>query len=146
MFVDRLGDTFRWKGHNISTTEVERIFNAFGQVFMSCVYGVPIPGTDGRAGMAVINTDTKIEDFDFKGLSTQLLDNLAPYAVPIFLRFKSEMSTTATHKLKKTTLKKECFEIEEIDDPLYIMLPSESTYTKLTPEIYEKIQDGHYMF
>jgi citronellyl-CoA synthetase len=146
MFVDRLGDTFRWKGHNVSTTEVEQIFNSYRQVSMSCVYGVPIPGTDGRAGMAALTTDTKIEDFDFEGLATQLLDNLAPYAVPLFLRFISEMSTTATHKLKKSKLKKECYEIEEIDDPLYVMLPSESTYTKLTPEIYEKIQDGHYMF
>ena len=146
MFVDRLGDTFRWKGHNVSTTEVEQIFNSYGQVSISCVYGVPIPGTDGRAGMAALTTGTKIEDFDFEGLATQLLDNLAPYAVPIFLRFKSEMSTMSTHKLKKSKLKKEGYEIEEIDDPLYVMLPGENTYTKLTSEIYAKIQDGQYKF
>jgi fatty-acyl-CoA synthase/citronellyl-CoA synthetase len=146
MFVDRLGDTFRWKGHNVSTTEVERIFNDHDQILLASVYPVQIPGTDGRAGMGAFTASVSVEEFDFKTLSEQLLKNLPPYAVPIFLRFKSELSTTSTFKLKKSTLKKESFNLEDIDDILYLMLPGEKEYTPLTKEIYEDIQNGKYKF
>ncbi len=142
MFVDRLGDTFRWKGHNISTTEVENIFNNFEQVFLSTVYGVKIPSSDGRAGMASFATEINIEDFNFKGLAEYLLDNLPPYGVPIFLRVKSEIATTSTFKIKKSLLKKEGFNLDIIDDAIYVMLPHESNYTPLTKEIYNDIQKG----
>ncbi len=118
MFVDRLGDTFRWKGHNVSTTEVERIFNDHDQILLASVYPVQIPGTDGRAGMGAFTASVSVEEFDFKVLFEQLNKNLPPYAVPIFLRFKSEISTTSTFKLKKSTLKKESFNLEDIDDNL----------------------------
>ena len=145
-FVDRLGDTFRWKGHNISTTEVEEVLNVFEQVSMSTVYGVKIPGTDGRAGMAAILSRTKIEDFDFKGLANYLENNLPTYAVPIFLRFKIDISTTSTMKFKKSDLKKEGFDIETYKDPFYVLLPSESEYKPLTMDIYENIQNHKYKF
>jgi len=145
-FIDRLGDTFRWKGHNISTTEVEEILNVFDQVLFSSVYGVQIPNTDGRTGMAAIVPDTSVENFDLKGVAAILRQNLPDYAVPIFLRFKSKLSTTATFKLKKIDLKKEGFDIENLDDPLYIMLPGESEYVPLTKEIYENMQNGEYLF
>ncbi len=67
-FVDRLGDTFRWKGHNVSTTEIEQVLNIFDQISMSSVYGVKIPTTDGRAGMATIVSTSSVNDFDFKKL------------------------------------------------------------------------------
>ena len=142
MFVDRLGDTFRWKGHNISTTEVENIFNNFEQVSLSTVYGVKIPSSDGRAGMASFASEIDIEDFNFKGLANYLSDNLPPYGVPIFLRIKSEIATTSTFKIKKSLLKKEGFDLEIIDDALYVMLPHESNYTPLTKDIYDDIQKG----
>ena len=142
MFVDRLGDTFRWKGHNISTTEVENIFNNFEHVSQASVYGVKIPGTDGRAGMASFAPDVKIEEFNFKGLANYLLDNLPPYGVPIFLRVKSELATTSTFKVKKSLLKNEGFDIDVIDDVLYVLLPHESNYVPLTKEIYKDIQNG----
>jgi len=145
-FVDRLGDTFRWKGHNISTTEVEKVLNIFDQVLLSSVYGVQIQGTDGRAGMAAIVPSISIGDFDFRRLIEHLKQNLPPYGVPIFLRFKSKLSTTATFKLKKVKLKEEDFELEKVEDPLYIMLPHESEYRPLTKEIYENIQNGQYKF
>ena len=145
-FIDRLGDTFRWKGHNISTTEVEEVLNVFDQVLFSSVYGVQIPNTDGRAGMAAIVPDTSVENFDLKGVADILRQNLPDYAVPIFLRFKSKLSTTATFKLKKIELKKEGFAIENLDEPLYVMLPGESEYVPLTKEIYENMQNGEYMF
>ena len=145
-FVDRLGDTFRWKGHNISTTEVEKVLNIFDQVLLSSVYGVQIPGTDGRAGMAAIVPSSSVNDFDVRGLTEHLKQNLPPYGVPIFLRFKSKLTTTSTFKLKKGKLKQENIDIEKMEDPLYVMLPHESEYIPLTKELYENIQKGLYEF
>jgi len=145
-FVDRLGDTFRWKGHNVSTTEIEEVFNSFEQVLMSSVYGVKIPHTDGRAGMAAIVPGVDLSKFDFKVLYQLLNENLAPYAIPIFLRFKPELSVTHTFKLKKLKLKREGFDLENIGDPLFILLPNESEYIPLTKEIYENIQKQKYNF
>jgi citronellyl-CoA synthetase len=145
-FVDRLGDTFRWKGHNISTTEVEEVLNTYDQVLLSTVYGVQIPHTDGRAGMAAIVPRSSVVDFELKALADKFIENLAPYAIPIFLRFKSNLSITPTFKLKKVELKKEGFDLEKIDDPLYIMLPGESEYIPLTKNIYENILNGQYKF
>ncbi len=145
-FVDRLGDTFRWKGHNISTTEVEKVINNFDQVLFSTVFGVQIPGTEGRAGMAAIVPSISLEEFDLKGLAEHLKRNLPPYGVPIFLRIKSKLATTATFKLKKMKLKKESFNFEHIDDPMFVLLPGESKYIPLTKEIYQNIQNKKYEF
>ena len=145
-FVDRLGDTFRWKGHNVSTTEVEEVLNVFDQVLLSSVYGIQIPSTEGRAGMAAIIPTSSVENFDVKALADKFRKNLAPYAIPIFLRFKSNLSITPTFKLKKVKLKKEGFDSEKIEDPLYIMLPGESEYTPLTKKIYKSIQNQKFRF
>ncbi len=145
-FIDRLGDTFRWKGHNVSTTEVEEILNVHDNILMSCVYGIKLPLTDGRAGMAAIVLKSSVEDFDLKELAENIRQNLTSYAIPIFLRFKSKLSTTATFKFKKVKLKREGFDIENINDPLYIMLPGQSKYTPLTREIYDNIQNQKYQF
>ncbi len=146
IFVDRLGDTFRWKGQNVSTTEVEKIFNSFDQIELSSIYGVYIPGTDGRAGMASITIKNDIEKFDLDELSGVLTENLPPYAIPIFLRIKSTLSVTSTFKLVKSVLKKEEYNIDTIADELYVMMPRESTYTPLTKEIYENIQNKKIKF
>ena len=145
-FVDRLGDTFRWKAHNVSTTEVEEVLNVNEQVLMSTVYGVKIPDTDGRAGMATIVPNIDLEDFNFKALSDLFGENLASYAVPIFLRFKSELVITPTFKFKKVALKEEGFDIKKVEDPIYIMLPGASDYTVLTEEIYDDILSLKYKF
>ena len=145
-FVDRLGDTFRWKGNNVSTTEVEEVINVNDQVEMSSVYGVQIPHTDGRAGMGVIVPLVSVEDFNLKELANSFRQNLADYAIPIFLRFKSEISVTATYKFKKETLKAAGFDIENITDPIYVMLPNELEYQPLTKEIYENILNQKYKF
>jgi citronellyl-CoA synthetase len=145
-FVDRLGDTFRWKGHNISTIEVEKIINTFDQVLFSSAFGVQIPSTDGRAGMAAIVPNVSPQEFDLKGLAEHLKQNLPPYGIPIFLRFKSKLALTATFKLKKVKLKKEGFNLDKIEDSLYIMLPGKSEYVLLTREIYEDIKTGKYEF
>jgi len=145
-FVDRIGDTYRWKAHNVSTTEVEEVLNVFEHISMSSAYGVKIPGTDGRAGMASIVLETNLEDFDFEVLAEHLKNNLPYYAIPIFLRFKSDLSATATFKFSKVDLKKEAYDINNISDQIYIMLPNKSGYTALTPEIYNKIQNRQYKF
>ncbi len=145
-FVDRLGDTFRWKGENVSTTEVEEVVNQVKRVAGCTVYGVKIPGTEGRAGMVSIVTDTMEDDLDKNGLAKALRDTLPFYAVPYFIRVKTKFETTATFKIKKTDLKGEGFDPEKVADPLYIMLPGESEYIPLSDDIYKNIIDSKYKF
>ena len=146
-FVDRLGDTFRWKGENVSTTEVEAALNAFEQVLQSSVYGVTIPGTNGRAGMAALVADRPPADFDLTGLLSALRSALPSYAVPIFLRFSRELETTASSmKLKKVNLKSEGFDPHRISDPLYVLLPGGDGYVPLTEDIYDEIVKGTYRY
>ena len=145
-FVDRLGDTFRWKGHNVSTTEVEELINTHDNVLLSTAYGVKIPNTDGRAGMAAIIPETTFEDFDLKGLLASFKENLPNYAIPLFLRFKSEFEITPTFKFKKMTLKEETFDLDKINDRLFVLLPGASEYAPLTKEIYEDIKNDKVKF
>ena len=145
-FVDRIGDTFRWKGENVSTEEVESVINEFDQVEMCCVYGVKIPHTEGRAGMVSIISNSKSKDFDFAGFYSMIQENLPEYAVPKFIRFTPNLSTTATLKIKKGNLKKEAFNLEEIEDSIYILLPNSSGYRLLTKEIYSGILNSNYNF
>lgn len=146
-FVDRLGDTFRWHGENVSTTEVEAVLDAYPQIFLSSVYGVKIPNTDGSAGMAaIVLLNTRLEDFDFVSLAGHLKRELADFALPKFIRIKKELEQTPTMKFKKDTLKKEEYDIEKISDPVYVLLPHESGYVPLTSEVKDKIDRGEYRF
>ncbi|MHA1472109.1 MAG: long-chain-acyl-CoA synthetase [Promethearchaeota archaeon] len=145
-FVDRLGDTFRWKGENVSTSEVEDIFSSFNQIEHSSVYGVEIPGTDGRAGMASIISTKDCQNFDFNGLLSILKTNLPQYAIPIFIRFLSELSTTSTFKIRKVKTKEEGYNIKKITDPIYILLPGNKEYTRLSEIIYKNIGENKYRF
>jgi len=144
-FVDRVGDTFRWKGHNMSTTEVENIFGSFEQILLVTVYGVQIPGNDGRAPMATFTANVDPEKIDFRGLAKHLINNLPPYGVPVFLRLKTKLATTSTHKLQKAPLKKEGVDIELIEDALYVKVPREANYVPFTKEIYDEIMSGKYI-
>jgi citronellyl-CoA synthetase len=145
-FVDRLGDTFRWKGENVSTTEVEEILNQIDGIAESTVYGVSIPGTDGRAGMASIISDTVKDDIDKKKLATLLKQDLPSYAIPLFIRIKTHFDTTITFKIKKLDLKNEGFSPEKVTDPLYVLLPGDDEYKPLTPDVYGKICHGKFRF
>ena len=145
-FVDRLGDTFRWKGENVSTLEVEDVISSFEQIDHSSVYGVEIPGTEGRAGMVSIIATKDHENFNFKRLLKILHDNLPKYAIPKFLRLLSELSTTSTFKIQKSQMKKESFDISKTSDPIYVLLPGSSEYTPLTGEIYNNIINRKYKF
>lgn len=145
-FVDRTGDTFRWKGENVSTTEVEKVANTFSQVSLSSVYGVLMPGGDGRAGMVAIIPECDIKEFDLKGLAGHFQRALPAYAVPKFLRLNAELECTPTHKIKKVDLKKEGYNPRMVADPVYVLLPGESEYTWLTADVYSEIQQGRYRF
>jgi citronellyl-CoA synthetase len=145
-FIDRLGDTFRWKGENVSSSEVEDVLCSFEQIDHSSVYGVEIPGTEGRAGMTSILANVDVDSFDFNGILKLLKENLPPYAIPKFIRFLSELSTTSTFKIRKSDMKREGYDINQTDDIMYVYLPGSSEYTSLTGEIYENILNGKYRF
>ncbi len=145
-FVDRTGDTFRWKGENVSTTEVEAVANTLPQVSLSTVYGVEMPGGDGRAGMIAIIPECSLEAFDLKALCSHFQGTLPSYAVPKFLRLNKNLECTPTHKIKKVELKKEGFDPDRIDDALYVLLPGEAEYQAITEEIHQNILEEKYRF
>ncbi|WP_050949949.1 long-chain-acyl-CoA synthetase [Gordonia effusa] len=116
-FVDRLGDTFRWKGENVATTEVEAALNAVPGISASVVYGVEIPGADGRAGMAAIVVD---DDFDPIALAAAVRERLPHYAVPLYLRVVTELAHTSTFKNVRTELRKQGY-LEAGDDQVYTL-------------------------
>ena len=144
-FVDRTGDTFRWKGENVSTTEVEKVANSFDQVSLSTVYGVAMPGGDGRIGMVAIIPECDIEAFDFDGMAAHFEAALPSYAVPRFMRLDIEFACTPTHKIKKIDLKKEGFDPGVVADAVYVLLPG-TRPTRLDTDIFSDIQDGKFRF
>ncbi|MDX5298741.1 MAG: long-chain-acyl-CoA synthetase, partial [Gammaproteobacteria bacterium] len=145
-FVDRLGDTFRWKGENVSTTEVERILDSIPGISETVAYGVEIPGTNGRAGMASIRLTVDENAFDFTDLLAQLRQKLPAFAIPLFLRLSEELETTGTFKHKKAPLKDAGFDLKRQDNPVYAWLPGTQTYTRLTPELQARIEAGEFRY
>jgi fatty-acyl-CoA synthase/citronellyl-CoA synthetase len=144
-FADRLGDTFRWKGENVATTEVEAAANDYPGVEHCIAYGVEIPGTDGRAGMAAL-TLKDINDFDIAAFSQHLRDKLPVYAVPIFLRISTQEDVTGTFKYRKVELKKEHYDLAQVNEPLFVMLPGQAQSVPLTAQIASQIQQQAFRF
>jgi citronellyl-CoA synthetase len=141
-FVDRVGDTFRWKGENVSTNEIGEIINTHADIHMSNIYGVEIPGTNGRAGMAALILReglTGSEDLNVADLSQHLTDNLPAYAQPVFLRLLKEQPTTTTMKLLKSDLREQAYHLDRTDDEILVLKPGESVYTRLDREFYDLI-------
>lgn len=139
-FHDRTGDTFRWHGENVSTTEVESVISKALGLRDVVVYGVTVPGTEGRAGMAaVVDTESKIS---FETLAQSLKQLLPSYAIPVFLRIVHKVEVTGTFKLQKSTLKKEGFDIGIIEDKLFYFDPKAIMYFALDESKYEKIIRG----
>ncbi|HNO47583.1 MAG TPA: AMP-binding protein, partial [Chitinophagales bacterium] len=142
-FVDRLGDTFRWKGENVSTQEVEGIINLIDNVEESIVFGVEIPGCNGRAGMAkIILKENKALDMD--NLYRLLSNELPAYAVPIFVRIAGDAAITSTFKHQKSELKKEGFDINIIKDDVYVL--KNKQYILLDKDFHEEICKGDIRF
>ncbi|XP_057169768.1 long-chain fatty acid transport protein 4 isoform X2 [Ursus arctos] len=139
-FRDRTGDTFRWKGENVSTTEVEGTLSRLLDMADVAVYGVEVPGTEGRAGMAAVANPAGSCDLE---RFAQLLEKELPlYARPIFLRFLPELHKTGTFKLQKTELRKEGFDLAVVKDPLFYLDARKGRYVPLDQEAYTRIQAG----
>lgn len=138
-FVDRTGDTFRWKGENVATSEVAEALSSFPGINEANVYGVVIPGGEGKAGMASLVTGPK---FDIDALAGHLEENLPSYARPIFLRFQRHIETTSTFKQRKLELQKQGFNPAVVTDPIYVRDAETGRYSQLTPEHYEDICAG----
>ena len=140
-FVDRIGDTFRWKGENVSTQEVAEAVGSMSGVLMTNVYGVEIEGQDGRAGMAAIVLEGSGE-FDGAALHGIVRDSLPAYAAPVFVRVQPEPEVTGTFKLRKVDLKAEGFDTSKISDPLFVRDDAAGAYLPLTPERLAALRSG----
>jgi fatty-acyl-CoA synthase len=140
-FVDRVGDTFRWKGENVSASEVAAAITSFPGVRDALVYGVSLPGTDGRAGMAEIACAGAL---DVATLRAHLLERLPRYAVPVLLRIRSALELTPTFK-QKTSVAQVPYDPAAYPDPLYVHLP-ERGYVALDAALYARIRDGAIRF
>ncbi|MFI8478999.1 long-chain-acyl-CoA synthetase [Pseudomonas sp. NPDC078700] len=144
-FVDRLGDTFRWKGENVSTTEVESSLSTYPCIEDAVVYGVEIAGTNGRCGMAALRLHPE-SNFDGAALASYLDSQLPHYAAPVFIRLLDHVETTGTFKYKKADLKSSGYNPERVKDALYVRLPGSGEFTPLTAEVYLAIAGEHYRF
>ncbi len=137
-FVDRIGDTFRWKGENVSTGEVAEQLQAIPGVVEANVYGVEVEGADGRAGMAGVVVDSQ---FDIKAFGEIVARDLPPYAQPVFVRILPAIETTGTFKYRKIDLVNDGFDPAKTRDPLYFRDPAKG-YVKITKALHAKIESG----
>ena len=140
-FADRFGDTFRWKSENVSTLEVESILNSFPAIYMSAVYGVAIPNTEGKAGMAAIKLNQSIK-FEIDDFSKFVVDVLPGYSIPMFIRIRDDLETTGPYKIKKVDLRKEAYIVNTIQDPLNFWDSSMKKYVPFTNSLYQDLMDG----
>ena len=140
-FIDRVGDTYRWKSENVSTNEVGEIINQHEDIIFTNVYGVEIPGADGRAGMAaiVLREGLDFNTVNLEGISRHIAGNLPGYARPIFLRLLEDLPTTSTHKLQKNDLRDQAFHLDKVTDHLFVMRPGDSVYSRLDSDYYDQI-------
>lgn len=140
-FVDRIGDTFRWKEENVSTSEVEEVISIFPGVREVNVYGVSVPLHNGRAGMAAIVCD---QGFDFDGLRAHLRQQLPDYARPLFLRIQHNLETTGTFKMKKVDLRAQGFDPRRCAEPLYFDNPETLSFVPIDINLFRKIEVGDF--
>jgi len=136
-FVDRIGDTFRWKGENVSTNEVAEIASVFPGVSDLNIYGVQVPNHDGRACMAAL---VKGEGFSLDGFAKHCMAHLPTYSVPIFVRYLPAMDLTGTFKLQKVQLRQEGCDPSKVSDPLFVLDKAAGTYVPLTKEAYKAFE------
>jgi fatty-acyl-CoA synthase len=138
-FVDRIGDTYRWKGENVATSEVNEAVADCPGVVEATTYGVEIPGADGRAGMAAIVTGN---DFDIGEFAAHLAKRLPTYACPAMIRICAALNTTETFKQKKHELVRDGFDPHHVTDPLFFREPRSGEYRPIDARAYARIVDG----
>jgi fatty-acyl-CoA synthase len=135
-FVDRIGDTFRWKGENVSTAEVSEALARFPGMVDVDVYGVSVAGADGKAGMAAIVVEGEL---DLAALRTHLAGCLPSYARPLFVRVQREIAMTATFKHRKSELAREGYDPAVVTDPVYFNDPDRHAFVRLDQALYGRI-------
>jgi fatty-acyl-CoA synthase len=138
-FVDRVGDTFRWKGENVATSEANEAVLECPGVVDATTYGVTIPGCDGRAGMVAIVAD---DGFDLADFRDRLARRLPAYACPVMVRFCNVLDSTETFKQKKHQLAREGFDPRLVTDPLFFKDPKSGAYRPVDADAYARILDG----
>jgi fatty-acyl-CoA synthase len=138
-FVDRIGDTFRWKGENVATSEVNQVIVDCPGVVDATTYGVKIPGADGRAGMVALVVD---DGFDLREFQPHLARRLPAYACPVFVRLCAALDITETFKQKKHELVREGFDVDLVKDPLFFLDVKAGLYRPLDADAYARILDG----
>ncbi|MEZ5549435.1 MAG: long-chain-acyl-CoA synthetase [Pseudomonadales bacterium] len=141
-FVDRVGDTFRWKSENVSTNEVGEILNSFRQIRFSNVYGVPVPGADGKAGMAALTLKEGESELDIEAFSDFVRKELPAYAQPVFLRVQGDLDVTGTFKMVKGDLREQAYDLDKVSDTLYVLKPGAARYVPLDREFAALISRG----
>ncbi|MBW3663724.1 MAG: long-chain-acyl-CoA synthetase [Actinobacteria bacterium] len=140
-FVDRTGDTYRWNGENVATTEVEGVAGAWHQVDQAVVYGVEVPGTEGRCGMVLLMLHEG-QELDAEGFAKHLRSQLPKFAVPRFVRISSTVAMTGTFRPQKFDLKSDGYDPAKITDPLLILVPDEDAFRPVTPEVVDQVASG----
>lgn len=165
-FVDRVGDTFRWKSENVSTGEVELIINRFDGVAESTVYGVELPGAVGRAGMVSLTPvgppapaesttsgaaparaqEPAIQHIDLDELLRHMRSELPVYAIPLFIRITGPLEVTGTFKHRKVDLRQQGFDPQVCPDPLFVLMPGATAYQPLTSSLHDQIMAGDVSF
>jgi fatty-acyl-CoA synthase len=149
-FTDRLGDTFRWKGENVATTEVEAAISTDPQVEEATVFGVEVYGAGGKAGMAAIQLKDG-QEFDGKALAKAAYEHLPGYAVPLFVRITAELAHTSTFKSQKVDLRKQGYgghtgegdeDAGQLDDPIYVLAGRDEGYVEFYDDYPSEVVDG----
>ncbi len=141
-FVDRTGDTFRWRAENVSTNEVAEVLNTHSQVSMANVYGVEVPGTEGRAGMVAFELSAG-EVLDVDSMQALVESNFPAYAQPVFIRVLCAAETTVTFKLLKGDLREEAFHLDKVKgDTIYVRKPHGDCYEQLDQVFYDRLLGG----
>jgi len=138
-FVDRVGDTFRWKGENVSTTEVAAAIARCPGVIEVAVYGVRVPHADGRAGMAALVVGA---GFELAELQRTVAAALPAYARPVFVRIVSQLEITGTFKLRTQELVRAGYDPSQVSDALYLAEGANGQYVRLDQPLYERISSG----
>ncbi|GAB9473823.1 Long-chain fatty acid transporter [Globisporangium polare] len=136
-FVDRIGDTFRWKGENVATNEVSEAISDFPGLSDICIYGVEVPGNEGRACLAAMVFDDA--QFDLKTFAQHVKKRLPSYAMPLFIRQLPEMSVTGTMKHEKAKLRKQGVDPSQVEDKLWFFNKATDAYERLNSDNYHSV-------
>ena len=141
-FVDRTGDTFRWRAENVSTNEVAEVLNAHPQIDMANVYGVEVPGVEGRAGMVAFALEDGVK-LDLDSLQALVEEELPAYAQPVFIRIQHAAQTTVTFKLLKGDLREQAYHPDKVGgDTIYVRKPHSAGYELLDAAFYQQLCQG----